>query len=138
MKMVLSIKLILVLLLIKRIQSYTMKLKIIGILGLVVSLSSMVNAKTDGGVFSPEQGIICDKKAGFCSDSYGISIAFTKEYLGQKQADKWTDKLSDKYFDATYFTMSNGLTCDTKKKICKKSKWDDKADTHWTNILFEE
>lgn len=115
-----------------------MKLKIIGILGLVVSLSSMVNAKTDGDVFSPEQGIICDKKAGFCSDSYGISIGFTKEYLGQIQADKWTDKLSDKYFDATYFTMSNGLTCETKKKICKKSKWDDKADTHWTNILFEK
>jgi hypothetical protein len=36
----------------------------------------------------------------------------------------------------TVFTFSNGLSCDTNKKICKKSKWDEKADSHWTKILF--
>ena len=41
-----------------------------------------------------------------------------------------------KGFDSKSFTMSNGLSCDTRKKICKKSKWDDKADKHWTKILF--
>lgn len=113
-----------------------MKLKIITILGLVLSLSSVANAKSNENVYSPEQGIICDKKSGFCTDSYGISIAMTKEFLGQKAADKWTKILSDKYFDPTSFTMSNGLNCDINKKMCKKSKWDDKADTHWTTILF--
>ena len=105
-------------------------------LTLVASLSTMANAKSDANVYSPEAGVICDKKSGFCSDSYGISLGMTKDFLGQKAADKLMKILSDKNFDATFYTMMNGLTCDTKKKICKKSKWDEKADAHWTAILF--
>ncbi len=115
-----------------------MKLKIIATVALIAGLSSMANAKTQGNVYSPEQGVICDKKSGFCSDSYGISLGMTKDFLGQKAADKFTKILSDKDFDATIYTMSNGLTCDTKQKICKKSKWDEKADAHWTAVLFGE
>lgn len=96
----------------------------------------MADAKSHGNVYSPEQGVICDKKSEFCSDSYGISLGMTKDFLGQKAADKWTKILSDKDFDATVYAMSNGLYCDTKQKICKKSKWDEKADPHWTKILF--
>lgn len=113
-----------------------MKLKMITALTLVLSLNSTLSAKTHTNIYSPDKGVICDKKAGFCSDSYGISLGMTKEYLGQKAADKWTKILSDKDFDATSYTMSNGLSCDTNKKICKKSKWDDKVDTHWTKIVF--
>lgn len=113
-----------------------MKIKTIALTTLIISLSSMVNAKSHTNVYSPEQGVICDKKAGFCSDSYGISLGMTKDFLGQKAADKWTKILTDKDFDATSYTMSNGLSCNTNKKICKKSKWDDKADAHWTKILF--
>ena len=113
-----------------------MKLKTVAAVALIAGLSSMVSAKSHGNVYSPEQGVICDKKSGFCSDSYGISLGMTKDFLGQKAADKFTKILSDKDFDATIYTMSNGLTCDTKKKICKKSKWDEKADAHWTKILF--
>lgn len=90
-----------------------MKIKTIALTALIVGLSSLVNAKSDANVYSPEQGVICDKKAGFCSDSYGISLGMTKDFLGQKAADKWTKILSDKDFDATSYTMSNGLSCDT-------------------------
>ena len=110
-----------------------MKIKTVAVTALIVGLSSFASA---GSVYSPSKGVICDKKSGFCSDSYGISIGMTKDYLGQKAADKFTKILSEKDFDATIYTMSNGLTCDTKKKICKKSKWDEKADAHWTKILF--
>ena len=103
---------------------------------LIVSLSSMVYAKSHGKVYSPAQGVICDAKSGFCSDDEGISLGMTKEYLGEKAAKKWEKILSDKDFDPTYYSMSNGLYCDTHKKICKKSKWDDNADKHWTHILF--
>jgi len=113
-----------------------MKLKLVALVVLTVSLSCVASAKSQANVYSPEQGVICDKKAGFCSDSYGISLGMTKDFLGQKAADKWTKILSDKDFDSTSYTMSNGLSCDTKKKICKKSKWDEKADAHWTKILF--
>ena len=110
-----------------------MKMKTIAITAMIVALSSFASASS---VYSPDKGVICDKKAGFCTDSYGISLGLTKEYLGAKHAKTWEKRLSDKDFDSTSFTMSNGLSCDTKKKVCKKSKWDDNADAHWTGILF--
>ena len=55
---------------------------------------------------------------------------------GRQLKKKVFGLLSDKDFDATIYAMSNGLYCDTNKKICKKSKWDNKADPHWTQILF--
>jgi len=100
---------------------------------LFVGLSSFAFANS---VYSPAQGVICDKKAGFCSDSYGISIGMTKEYLGKKNADTWSKRVSSNGFDSQSFTMSNGVSCDTRKKVCKKSKWDKNADAHWTRILF--
>ena len=110
-----------------------MKIKTIAITAMIVGLSSFASASS---VYSPNKGVICDKKSGFCTDSYGISLALTKEYLGQKHAKTWEKRLSSDNFDSTSFTMSNGLSCDTKKKVCKKSKWDDNADAHWTGILF--
>ena len=109
-----------------------MKLKMIAALGLALSLTSALSAK----VYSPQHGVICDTKAGFCSDSQGISSAITKDILGNKAGEKVSKMLNSSDFDSSAFTMSNGLSCDTKKKVCKKSKWDDKADAHWTKILF--
>ena len=99
-----------------------------------LGFSTMASASS---VYSPDKGVICDKKSNFCVDSYGISMGYTKDYLGQKAVDKF-NKMTDNFkdMDLTVFTFSNGLNCDTNKKICKKSKWDDKADSHWTNILF--
>ena len=91
-----------------------------------------------GAVYSPEPGVICDRKSHFCADKSGISYGLTEEYLGTAAMEKFrkmTAGAGDS-FDTTVFTMSNGLNCDTKKKICKKSKWDDRPDPHWTRILF--
>ena len=104
---------------------------------LMLALSTMIQAQDAKNVYSPEQGVICDKKSHFCVDSFGISMGFTKDFLGQKSVDKFmkmTDNLKD--LDTTIFTFSNGLNCDTNKKICKKSKWDEKKNVQWTQILF--
>ena len=99
----------------------------------IVALSGTAYA---GSVYSPSKGVICDKKGKFCADSYGISIALTKEYLGAKAANN-LEKMADKYhMSMTDWTFANGVSCNTKKKICKKSKWDKKADAHWTKMLF--
>jgi len=116
-----------------KIKELKMKINTVAITALLIGATSLLNASS---VYSPGKGVICDKKAGFCTDSYGISLALTKEYLGNKAEHKWSKILSDSSFDSTSFTLSNGLSCNTKQKVCKKSKWDDNADPHWTKILF--
>jgi len=100
----------------------------------ILGMGTMAQAAS---VYSPAKGVICDKKSHFCVDSYGISMGLTKEYLGQKSVNKFNKMVGDiKNMDMTVFTLSNGLNCDTNKKICKKSKYDDNADAHWTRVLF--
>ena len=86
-----------------------------------------------GSVTSPEPGIICDKKAGFCADSQGISMAFTKQFLGEKAEKKL---LAMGEFDMTTFTLTNGVHCDINAKKCTVSKYDDKVDAAHTKALF--
>jgi len=109
-----------------------MKKNIVAITALFIGATSLVSASS---VYSPDRGVICDKKSGFCVDSYGISLGMTKEYLGSRAERKWT-KILNGGIDTKHFTFSNGLSCDTQQKICKKSKWDDNADSHWTRVLF--
>jgi hypothetical protein len=92
-----------------------------------------------GYVFSPEHGVICDKKSNFCVDAYGISMGLTKEYLGKKAVEtlrQMTKELKD--MDMKSYTLSSGLSCDSDKRICKRNKWDTKSDTHWTHVLYGE
>jgi hypothetical protein len=110
-----------------------MKINTVAVTALLIGATSLLSASS---VYTPSKGVICDKKAGFCTDSYGISLALTKEYLGAKAGHKWSKILSDSSFNSKSFTMSNGLSCDTRKKVCKKSKFDDNADAHWTKVLF--
>jgi len=67
-------------------------------------------------VYSPENGIICDKKAGFCADSQGISLGLTGEYLGKKHEATWRKRIT-KDFDTTVFTFSNGSTQILQSKL---------------------
>lgn len=96
--------------------------------------------KLKGAVYTPSQGVICDKKAGFCADSEGISMAYTKEYLGQAAQDKMMERIKESggpaNFDATWFTLSNGVSCKTKEKACTVSKFDGKIDVAHTKALF--
>jgi len=108
-------------------------MKIVAVTALFVGAISLLSASS---VYSPDRGVICDTRAGFCVDSYGISLGMTREYLGSKAENKWLKILNDGNFDKKHFTLSNGLSCDIDRKICKKSKWDDNADAHWTKILF--
>ena len=88
-----------------------------------------------GAVYSPEPGVICDKKAGFCADSSGISIAFTKQFLGDKAEQKMIE-ISRENFDATVFTLTNGVHCETRTQKCTVSKFENEVDVPHTEALF--
>ena len=92
-----------------------------------------IAAPLKGSVTSPEPGIICDKKASFCADFQGISMAFTKQFLGEK-AEKKLLAMGD--FDMTTFTLTNGVHCEAKTQKCTVIKFSDKVDAAHTKALF--
>lgn len=86
-----------------------------------------------GSVTTPMAGVICDKKGSFCADSQGISVALTKEYLGDKAAKKLMDLGQ---FDMSEFVLTNGVRCDTKTQKCTVSKINQTVDAAHTKALF--
>jgi len=98
------------------------------------------NVQLKGSVYSPEAGVICDKKGGFCADAEGIAVALTKMYLGDKAEKKLMDRIRPEPgvqdFDTTTFTLTNKVSCDCKAKKCKVSKYEDKVDSAHTKALF--
>jgi hypothetical protein len=99
-----------------------------------------MSATLKGDVYSPKAGIVCDKKAHFCADDQGISLAFTKEYLGAKAEAIMLGRIKEAggpgNYDMTWFGFSNGVDCKVKEKLCRVSKHSDKADTAHTKALF--
>ena len=86
-----------------------------------------------------KEGAICDRKAGFCADHMGVSLALTKMYLGAKAEQKMMDRINKvgaESFNPTMFTMSGGLTCHTQEKQCWTSRLRDKPDAKATRTLF--
>lgn len=71
----------------------------------------------------PESGVICDRAAGFCADSQGVSVAWTARYLGREAQSRLlqlSGRVSDFHTDA--FTLSNGVHCESKKRACWTGK----------------
>lgn len=96
--------------------------------------------KLKGEVYSPEPGVICDRKAGFCADTEGIAVALTKMYLGEKAEQRLMDRIRPEpgvqNYDTRTFVLTNGVACDCNTKICKVSKLNDKLDAAHTKALF--
>jgi len=94
------------------------------------------DGKPKGDVSSPTPGVVCDYRSGFCADSQGISLALTKKYLGNAKMKHWEYKLRKKSFDATRFTFSNGIYCDTGAETCWNNRYRDRVDRYYTQHLF--
>lgn len=108
------------------------------LLGLLALIASTAVFAASSVYYPKPGGVICDKKAGFCADSQGVSVAITETELGPKAAKNLMDQIKQvgvADFDATSFTMSGGLYCETKKKQCT-NKLDHKVDQKATKALF--
>ena len=107
---------------------------------LCVASPLAMSAQLKGAVYSPKPGIVCDKKAQFCADAEGISLAYTKEYLGAKAEATMLSRIKDAggaaNYDLTWFGFSNGVDCKTREKVCRVSKHSDKVDPAHTKALF--
>ncbi len=114
------------------------RLPLVACLCLVAPLAT--SAPLKGSVYSPSPGIVCDRKAQFCADEQGISLAYTKEYLGQKAENVMLARIKEgggtASYDLTWFAFSNGVDCKAKEKVCRVSKHSDKVDAAHTKALF--
>ncbi|WP_114636663.1 YcgJ family protein [Polynucleobacter necessarius] len=93
---------------------------VIGALLISLCQSIYAQSKPNSAITFPKPGgVICDKKSGFCADDQGVSVAITEMELGSQAAKNLMNQINQvglKDFDATSFTMSGGLHCETKQK----------------------
>ena len=107
-----------------------------GMFVLIACQPAVTNAATlDKHVYSPQKGVLCDKKVTLCADVYGLSAGITELYFGKKAAAPAIKKLAN-ISDKTVFTFSNGLHCKTDKKECYVDKYSSKVDKASTIALF--
>ena len=92
-------------------------------------------ASLDKVVYSPDKGVICDKKAAMCADAYGLSVGLTESFLGRKAGSDAAKKLAN-ISDKGVFTLSNGLHCKVNKKACYSDKYSNQIDKLSTSALF--
>ena len=107
---------------------------------LAVAVLSLMAASTWAAALVYKPHAICDKGAGFCADWEGVSVALTKMYLGDKAEAKLMARIKEiglEYFDATEFTMTGGLTCHTKEKLCWTTRLREKMDAKAMKTLFD-
>ena len=101
---------------------------------------SLLAASSSAATIEYKPHAICDKSAGFCADWEGVSVALTNMYLGDKAEAKLMAtirKVGMESFDASEFTMTGGLTCHTKEKLCWTTRLREKLDAKAMKTLFD-
>ena len=116
------------------------KALLLGVALVCMSQPTFADSKPNNAITYPKPGgVICDKKSGFCADEQGVSVAITEMELGKKASKNLMDQIRSvgiQDFDATSFTMTGGLHCETKQKKCFTNKYDKVVDDKATKALF--
>lgn len=92
-------------------------------------------------IYSPGNGVVCDKKAGYCVDNQGIAMGLTALYLGKMAQDKLQKSLGDgRGVNSREYTLSNGVHCDSNERQCYKDRFyprtPDKKENTLTKQIF--
>ena len=82
------------------------------------------------GVFSPEQGVICDREGNFCADGTGISASWTEQYLGAEAAHNIANA------DQSEWVYHNGVECILADQACNHAGKIDKSSKKIQKMLF--
>jgi Fels-1 Prophage Protein-like len=116
------------------------KILLLGFMLACITQPTFADSKPNSAITYPKPGgVICDQKSGFCADEQGVSVAITEMELGKKASKNLMDQIRAVgmgEFDATSFTMTGGLHCETKQKKCFTNKYDNVVDLKATKALF--
>ncbi len=89
-------------------------------------------------VYSPEEGIVCDKQAQFCVDSKGVSLGLTKEYFTLKAQDRLLKKIENANLSTDKYKFSNGIMCNADTKLCFTTQNSKKVvNKKFTQMIFQ-
>ncbi|WP_322862384.1 YcgJ family protein [Aeromonas allosaccharophila] len=97
-------------------------------------------AQAAPAIFSPESGVLCDKKAGFCADSQGISMGLTRIHLGDKAKAKLVKTFgSIDGVDMGSYTLSNNVHCESSEKQCYQDRYFPRTkESKYSAMLFKQ
>lgn len=101
--------------------------------------TSHATTSLHGAVYSPAQGVLCDRTSSFCADEYGIAVGHTQVYLGKNAEQRLMATIhsaGEGNFDFTSFTFSNGVHRETLARKCTVSKHNNQIDEAHTQSLF--
>jgi hypothetical protein len=82
------------------------------------------------GVFSPEQGVVCDREGNFCADGTGISASWTDQYMGSEAARNLGE------VDTAEFVLHNGVMCTVETQSCATHGKVNKASKKIQKMVF--
>jgi hypothetical protein len=81
--------------------------------------------------------VICDKLSGFCVDDQGISMAFTKMYLGDAAEARMLQHLRENPdLDTANYVLSNGVDCRSGERACMAERRGSAVEPRYTRHLF--
>jgi hypothetical protein len=108
----------------------------VGLILVIVVVVLPIDSWSRNKVYSPSNGVICDRAEKICYDQNGASIGLTKQYMGDKAAQNLqaSMKKAGRRWNPTNFKLSNGIICDTKMKTCKNQS--NTVDIDSTKKLF--
>lgn len=81
-------------------------------------------------MFSPEQGVVCDREGNFCADGTGISVSWTDQYMGS-EADRNLGKVA-----TTEFVPYNRVMCTVETPSCATHGEVNKASKKIQQMVF--
>lgn len=96
-----------------------------GCVGVAATLvfGSALEVRSQQGVYSPRQGVVCDSVGRACYDSYGPSIGITAEIYGSQAGNALSQQLSQSSSGGRDFRLSSGQACSVAKRTCWSDGW---------------
>ena len=99
---------------------------------LTLSASTAIAGQVEygGGVFSPENQVVCDRAGNYCADGTGISASWTEQYMGAEAARNLAN------VDQSEFVFGNGVMCTVATQSCSQAGKQNKKTKKLQKMLF--
>ena len=108
-----------------------------GLLVLLAGCMTTVRAAENDRVWSPEAGVVCDSRGGFCADHEGLSMGLTRQWLGEQAQSRLMQMVSGTLsMNTRDFTLTTGEHCESASRTCWTDRYREARDEKLTRQLY--